>query len=88
MGVAPAHRPTTSRPVRNRADTDRPEGPMGAGIPQRQVGGMTGDEYYALEDQLAGVRRQLFDLREEVGTLREAVRLLRYDLDVLERRQS
>lgn len=49
---------------------------------------MTADEYYALEEQLVGLRRQLFDLREQVAELVEKVRLLRYDLDMAERRRS
>ena len=49
---------------------------------------MTEDEYYALEEQLVGVRRQLFDLKDQVSTLTEKVRMLRYDLDMAERRRS
>jgi regulator of replication initiation timing len=44
---------------------------------------MTEDEYYTLEEQLVGVRRQLFDLKDQVDTLVEQVRMLRYDLDTL-----
>ena len=49
---------------------------------------MTGDEYYTLEDQLVVIRRQLGELADRVAELVEKVRLLRYDLDMAERRRS
>jgi len=49
---------------------------------------VTGDEWYALEDQISVLRRDLFDLRDQLAQLHEVVRMLRYDLDVLDRSRT
>jgi hypothetical protein len=46
---------------------------------------MSGDDYYDLSEQLAELRRQLFDLADQVDRLSADLRLVRYDLDTLDR---
>jgi len=47
---------------------------------------MTGDEFYELEEQIVSLRRQVLEHTDQLARIIDDLRLLRYDLDILDRR--